>query len=953
MATSANEDESLGEIDKNEMIFVIKQMLIQTIYLDSIDQFFMAIDALEKLNLHLNWRAKFKNPSPKYGQDFFSPLGYATASGRPLMVEMLLAKGADPNFCSNDKNGETTGRTALHEAVRFGQLKILDILLKSGACDVNKIDLKGWTALNTAVALDKIDFAMKLIDFGANPKGQLIIQRNDVTPEGRYSLTSVFQLYGWYMAAPSQLKWNTLHLAAHCHHPEIITRLVDEFFSDDDVNIRSSMGATPLHEAVLLPKNYDVLDRVRVKRRYETIKILLERGANPDIRDNKGRTALHIFLDHINLKKCIIKSNPEIVCKTLKLILEQKANPCLVDDMGKSLLHQIAVLNNEDALKLLLDFGANGALKDSDGNIPAHVAAYHGRFDALSLLFHSRNFSADELNKIGETILHAVIKSSRNEAHTAKMVGLLKRYVNVNCVNIYGETAHDLARVFHLNEVATLLNTCCNDEKEEIKDVAYVDRRVSQENRHENSLAVETNRILGEEKNLGDRIERKAGPGGAAVDGGAASYAAGVATAEKLKLQIDERTNVADYLIKLCDKYQMGKIHMDAEGWCHERCEIAKQTKTFVEELFTLVETEDARFSCNVLCTGSAFEGYRISKPDEFDYMCEVRSLSGGVCQVLDSDVPGFVRICIKEENRKDWEMFTSEDGLLDSNKIKAYIGETLHKKSRLIDVSQKYNLFFNTTSYDGCKFCQPLIKLSKAGIKMAITWQGKDYPMMLIDVDITPAIHFQGWPESAKLPPSHVLDDCQNLGYHVIPKTEGNDPLLWRLSFSKAELGILQNVNEIQGMCYTSLKMIKDATVGLLQQGFSHLGNVHTYILKTKFFEELENEPGDSRWSKDELVSRICSILESTTRYISQTKSSIVESYFLPGYNVIGLKKGEHYARFGPALIKETLTRIIKILRKEEFIKQTTNLEETGFKMKFKFGDDDKVEYDGCVILE
>ena len=358
------------------------------------------------------------------------------------------------------------------------------------------------------------------------------------------------------------------------------------------------------------------------------------------------------------------------------------------------------------------------------------------------------------------------------------------------------------------------------------------------------------------------------------------------------ELEVGSVGDVNKYLLELSDKHRMGTVHIEGEPNCDERCEIARHTLSFVQTLLDSVGNNDKHFKSTILCTGSAFEGFRISKPDEFDYMCEITELSNNICEIIETHKPGFVQIQVKESHRQEWKMFTSEDGFLDSAKFKRSLAEAMYKGSSTWSFHKDPSLVFNSTRYDYCSLCKPLIITSKAGIKMTLFWRGDAYFFMPIDIDVTPAIHFSGWPETGKVPPHHVLANATDLGYHVVPKSEGQDPLLWRLSFSLAELKILNNVTAIQGACYTALKIIKNETK--LPKGarsFAHFGYIHTYLLKTKFFEELERVSDPELWQESKLTDRVCAVLEATAKLLSQKTYSTVESYFLPGYNVLGTR--------------------------------------------------------------
>jgi ankyrin repeat protein len=71
----------------------------------------------------------------------FTALMVAAKSGNVMSVEILVNRGADPNFRS-----ERRGRTALHTAAKYGQYDCVNLLINLGA-QINMTDLAGGTAL--------------------------------------------------------------------------------------------------------------------------------------------------------------------------------------------------------------------------------------------------------------------------------------------------------------------------------------------------------------------------------------------------------------------------------------------------------------------------------------------------------------------------------------------------------------------------------------------------------------------------------------------------------------------------------------------------------------------------------------------------------------------------------------------------------------------------------------
>ncbi len=77
-----------------------------------------------------------------------------------------------------------------------------------------------------------------------------------------------------------------LHFAAQLEDPVIVKALLE---NGADPNAETLMGASPLQLAVVRCKNYDL------KRSYETIKLLLEAGADPDKKSNDGFTVRELI----------------------------------------------------------------------------------------------------------------------------------------------------------------------------------------------------------------------------------------------------------------------------------------------------------------------------------------------------------------------------------------------------------------------------------------------------------------------------------------------------------------------------------------------------------------------------------------------------------------------------------------------------------------------------------
>jgi ankyrin repeat protein len=161
-------------------------------------------------------------------------------------VTTLLDAGADANR-ANDNGG-----TPLMYAVLGGDPRIVRLLLDHDV-DLNARAENGWSAVMIAAAKGYADVLEILLDAGADP-----------------TLADVYS-------------WTPLMRAGFEKRASVVKRLLE----DDrvDVNRRGENGVTVLHLAVS-------------EGQVEIVRLLVEHGADPQIKDNFDRTAYSIALQH-------------------------------------------------------------------------------------------------------------------------------------------------------------------------------------------------------------------------------------------------------------------------------------------------------------------------------------------------------------------------------------------------------------------------------------------------------------------------------------------------------------------------------------------------------------------------------------------------------------------------------------------------------------------------------
>ena len=197
-----------------------------------------------------------------------------------------------------------------------------------------------------------------------------------------------------------------MHWAAYYGTVETVELIM---VAGGEINRRDSQGYTPLHKAISAKMRHDMLDSGRVAEaeieaiiRYlieagavantqkltedtplndaitwrikpELIAMLLEAGADPNIPDEGGDTALH---------KAAATGDIAVV----KLLLDAQADINALTVWRYTPL-TIAIFNEaEEVVALLLEAGADPTIADADGNKPWHHAKKKGNQTIINLL---------------------------------------------------------------------------------------------------------------------------------------------------------------------------------------------------------------------------------------------------------------------------------------------------------------------------------------------------------------------------------------------------------------------------------------------------------------------------------------------------------------------------------------------------------------------------------------
>ncbi len=245
------------------------------------------------------------------------------------------------------------GGSLMHIAVNNGEIEIVKMLLTAN-CDLRVVDQAGLSPLGRALTRKRMDVAEMLRQHGATEN------LFDAVCSGDFKTASALLEQDESMvSATNNAGICPTELAASLGHSDILKLLLDKGASVDVLDVHNKM--TLLHLAALANKT-------------NTVRLLIQRGADLEARDRYGFTALHW-------------AAMQGATETATLLLENKANP------------NVGVLPSGNARPLPMMPG-----KWLEGDTALHFAALRGDTDLIRLLLRS-GASINPTNSTGRTPL--------------------------------------------------------------------------------------------------------------------------------------------------------------------------------------------------------------------------------------------------------------------------------------------------------------------------------------------------------------------------------------------------------------------------------------------------------------------------------------------------------------------------------------------------------------------
>jgi ankyrin repeat protein len=269
-------------------------------------------------------------------------------------------------------------RTPLHIAADLGDTITTELLLQYNA-DINAVDSRHRTCLHMC----SDDVCLRyLCDEGADIS---VTDRNGLLPLHTFTLSanlSCIRVLLEYDADPMVIEpthcRNSLHLAANCGSFEVLSTMILQSRRVVDVNSPDGEGNSPLH---IVCYNSNIIQPDGPTSRAETqngssgslansqlrsVMLLLDKGADVHLQNNRGITALHFACANRSLGQLGINSSLEPL---IQILLELGAEVNCFDNDGCTPFLAASAYEQWSVCKILLEAGA-------DMNLPCPISSF-------------------------------------------------------------------------------------------------------------------------------------------------------------------------------------------------------------------------------------------------------------------------------------------------------------------------------------------------------------------------------------------------------------------------------------------------------------------------------------------------------------------------------------------------------------------------------------------------
>jgi ankyrin repeat protein len=301
-------------------------------------------------------------------------LMWAAAEHHPAIVKALLEHGADWKVISSSRETKLPklsaasavspmsrgGFNAFSFAAREGDIETAKVMLDARV-DINQTDVDNASSLVIAIMNKQYTFAKFLLDRGADP--------NVTDVKGRAALYAAIDMRNEdWSALPLRKQQDPMPsmdlikaILAHGGSPNVkLTHNLPGRSGMDYGDVALDEGATPFMRAA---RSGDA----------ETMRVLLQAGADPKLTTKDGNTAL-LFAAGIGYRDKQTKGSDQDALEAVKLCLDQGLDLNQTNAKNETVLHGAANRGSDLLVKYLVEHGAKLDVKSKAGFTPLDIA---------------------------------------------------------------------------------------------------------------------------------------------------------------------------------------------------------------------------------------------------------------------------------------------------------------------------------------------------------------------------------------------------------------------------------------------------------------------------------------------------------------------------------------------------------------------------------------------------
>ncbi|XP_072930871.1 transient receptor potential cation channel subfamily A member 1-like [Epargyreus clarus] len=309
----------------------------------------------------------------------YYPIHEAAKNASSKTMEVFLQWG-ESRGCTREQMMslfDNEGNVPLHSAVHGGDIKAVELCIKSGA----------------KISTQQYDFSTPVHLACAQGAFEIVKLMFEMQPEEKVACLTSCDVQ----------EMTPLHCAAMFDHPDIVNYLISE---GSDINPLDKEKRSPF----LLAAS---------RGGWRTVHTLIRLGADIELKDINLRNVLHLVVMNGGWLGDFAANCKDRCEKSLIKLLNER------DNTGCSPLHYASREGHIRSLENLIKLGACINLKNNRNESPLHFAARYGRYQTTSLLLDSDKgtFIINENDGEGLTPLHIASR----EGHTKVVQLLLNR----------------------------------------------------------------------------------------------------------------------------------------------------------------------------------------------------------------------------------------------------------------------------------------------------------------------------------------------------------------------------------------------------------------------------------------------------------------------------------------------------------------------------------------------